>query len=552
MRNFLIFINIIILFAGTSKSQWLQNFNGPGNGDDAGNCIALDDQDNIFVGGHVTSRNGDADIAVVKYTSGGIFQWNFIYNGSGNSEDRPYGIIVDQLNNIFITGYSDNDFCTIKLNPQGNPVWVKKYNGPGNGEDRAYGIIVDNFNYVIVSGWSYGGSSDDFNIYTIKYDQSGNTQWFNSFNGTGSGEDRSYGIIVDQLNNIIITGTTYSSSASSAPSASLDYITMKLSTGGNLVWEKIYNGTGGGEDRSYGIVTDQANNIYVTGASTGSGSGFDYVTIGYYSNGNLKFNKRKNGTGNGEDIARSIAYTTNNQVIVTGSSFTGPDPVNEDVMTINYNNDGSENWSMVYNGQLNNSDAAYKVVNPQNSSSYVAVIGYTTNQAGKDILILSYNSSGTQSSVHTINGSGNKEDIGYNGVSISNGIVITGFTTNLNNNTDFVTSKFTNSQLNEIIKVSEIIPASFKLYQNYPNPFNPVTRIKFDIPTDLNSSESGIHVSLKIYNSLGEEAGVLINSLMKPGSYEVFFNAEKLTSGVYFYTLNANNIIQTNKLLLIK
>ncbi len=89
------------------------------------------------------------------------------------------------------------------------------------------------------------------------------------------------------------------------------------------------------------------------------------------------------------------------------------------------------------------------------------------------------------------------------------------------------------------------IPISFSLHQNYPNPFNPSTVIRFEVP-------SSRIVSLKVYNLLGQEAATLVDEEMKPGTYEVTWDAAGLASGVYFYRLQASNFLQTRKLLLLR
>ena len=90
-----------------------------------------------------------------------------------------------------------------------------------------------------------------------------------------------------------------------------------------------------------------------------------------------------------------------------------------------------------------------------------------------------------------------------------------------------------------------MIPEKFNLEQNYPNPFNPSTKIRFSIP-------SNEFVALKIYNVLGSEITTLVNDDLHAGSYEVDFNSEGLTSGVYFYTLSTNNFTNTRKMILTK
>ncbi len=85
----------------------------------------------------------------------------------------------------------------------------------------------------------------------------------------------------------------------------------------------------------------------------------------------------------------------------------------------------------------------------------------------------------------------------------------------------------------------------FELQQNYPNPFNPTTTIKFSVPKD------GV-VTLKVFNLLGQEVATLVNGEMTAGSYKVHFDASKLGSGVYFYTLQEGNNKATKKMLLLK
>ncbi len=107
------------------------------------------------------------------------------------------------------------------------------------------------------------------------------------------------------------------------------------------------------------------------------------------------------------------------------------------------------------------------------------------------------------------------------------------------NTTDVVTS------IQELKDAS--IPTEFVLNQNYPNPFNPSTKINYSILRSGN-------VSLKVYDILGREAAVLVDSYQNPGSYSVSFNADQkaLASGIYFYTLKSGTFYQTRKMILLK
>lgn len=100
-------------------------------------------------------------------------------------------------------------------------------------------------------------------------------------------------------------------------------------------------------------------------------------------------------------------------------------------------------------------------------------------------------------------------------------------------------------QYSDEIFVDVTTPVHFALEQNYPNPFNPSTVIKFSLPLES-------RVELSIYNALGEKLMVLVNEVRKSGNHEVEFNAGALSSGVYFYRLEAGEFVSVKKLMLLK
>ncbi|RJP73409.1 MAG: DUF4185 domain-containing protein [Ignavibacteriales bacterium] len=91
----------------------------------------------------------------------------------------------------------------------------------------------------------------------------------------------------------------------------------------------------------------------------------------------------------------------------------------------------------------------------------------------------------------------------------------------------------------------EILPGNFCLNQNYPNPFNPSTKITFRVPKES-------IVSIKLYNALGEMISEILNKNCKPGNYEINYNASWLSSGIYFYKMEAGEFMKTRKMILIK
>jgi hypothetical protein len=101
-----------------------------------------------------------------------------------------------------------------------------------------------------------------------------------------------------------------------------------------------------------------------------------------------------------------------------------------------------------------------------------------------------------------------------------------------------------------IVEVDGYLPSEFSLAQNYPNPFNPTTSIQFSLPVDAS-------VTIKIFDMLGEEVAIAANSEFIAGMHKINFEAENLSSGIYFYSLEAESsngkvFKGMNKMILLK
>ena len=105
----------------------------------------------------------------------------------------------------------------------------------------------------------------------------------------------------------------------------------------------------------------------------------------------------------------------------------------------------------------------------------------------------------------------------------------------------------TNATLVETDVASEpsATPTTFALMQNYPNPFNPNTNIQFQI------LKHG-HVTISVYNSLGEQVATLVDGNMNSGTHHVTFDAADFSSGIYYYRIQADGYSQVKKMLLLK
>lgn len=262
--------------------RWVARYNGPGNDNDIARAIAIDDANNVYIAGE-DRVDTNRDFVTVKYDSSGVEQWVARYNGPGNGVDGAWKVTLDEVDNVYVTGWSfdsssDSDYATIKYNPSGVEQWVARYNGPGNNLDEPYAIAVDNGGNILVTGKSWG-SGTDFDYATIKYDSLGLEQWVTRYDGPSSYWDWAWAMCVDATGNVYVTG------ASCAPQSFCDYATVKYNSAGVEEWVARYDGPNSEDDRASALAVDNAGNVFVTGYSTGPGTEDDYVTIKYLSTG---------------------------------------------------------------------------------------------------------------------------------------------------------------------------------------------------------------------------------------------------------------------------
>jgi Beta-propeller repeat len=188
-----------IKYNSAGQEQWVAVYDsGPADGQDEAYAIAVDSLGNVYVtGGSATGPQppSTVDYATVKYNSAGQEQWVARYNGPGDGDDQANAIAIDSSDNVYVTGGSDADYATIKYNPAGGEEWVVLYSGPGNGGDAAQAIAIDGSDDVYVTGTSAGGSA------TIKYNAAGQEQWVARYEGAVA-ED----IAVDGSGNVYVTG----------------------------------------------------------------------------------------------------------------------------------------------------------------------------------------------------------------------------------------------------------------------------------------------------------------------------------------------------------
>jgi len=221
----------------------------------------VDSVGNVFV-----AAESEGDIVTVAYSNAGVPFWTNRYDGPANGRDWPQAIAVNSSGNVFVTGLAEVcqgseecfDYVTIAYSNSGVPLWTNLYNGPDNGDDAARAIAVDGRGNVFVTGESTsGGFGSPLSDYaTVAYSNAGEVLWINRYDGPSNGSDRATAIAVDGTGNVFVTGVSFRSGTGDS-----DYATIKYSNDGIPIWTNRYNGG------ASAVAVDSTGNVFVTGGS---------------------------------------------------------------------------------------------------------------------------------------------------------------------------------------------------------------------------------------------------------------------------------------------
>jgi len=182
-----------------------------------------------------------------------------------------------------------------------------------------------------------------------------NFYWANSFNGTGDYSDKIKASTIDNSGNVYLAGFTMTSNHH-------DMLVIKLNAAGDTLWTRTHNGLNNSEDEANDIAVDALGNVYVTGYANNDSTNEDFVTLKYSSSGQLLWIANYNDPFGDDDKANSIALDGSGNVYVTGTTTKSSDKTNEDFRTIKYNSNGVQQWATAFAGPGGGTDRALKIV----------------------------------------------------------------------------------------------------------------------------------------------------------------------------------------------
>ncbi|MDF7812053.1 SBBP repeat-containing protein [Hymenobacter sp. YC55] len=279
--------------AATGQPVWEARYAGIGNSNEVVSAVALDSAGNVYVTGAATNATpNDYDYATLKYAAASgrqLWETRYTGTGSGNSNEVPTAMVVDDAGNVIVTGAATNgrsnyDYVTIKyLGENGAAVVFSSYNGTANSDDIPTGIALDATGDAVVTGFSFG-TGGTYDYATVKYDYiapyyGGRQVWATRYNGPDNSYDQAAALAIDPAGNVYVTGSSFNRDGTD------DYTTLKYSgTSGQQLWEARYDGPGNSYDEAAALSLDGAGNVCITGFSFGASTGYDFATLKYGQN----------------------------------------------------------------------------------------------------------------------------------------------------------------------------------------------------------------------------------------------------------------------------
>jgi uncharacterized delta-60 repeat protein len=331
---------LIVKYDKDGITQWQRTLGGSGT--DAGDGIAIDSSNNLYVVGRTNSQGaGFDDIFLAKYNSSGVIQWQNLLGGS--STEFGYGVAIDSTGNVYVSGGTGSqgqgsyDFLLAKYNSSGVIQWQRILGGSVIDISRA--LAIDSNDNVYSLGIAQSFTANSYYLFLVKYNTSGTVQWQRVLGGAES--DTGYGVAIDSSGNVYVSGGTNSHTAST-----YDFLLAKYTSAGSVVWQRVLGGTD--MERDARVALDSTGNVYITGRANSTGAGlYDTAIAKYDLNGTIQWQRTLGGSLDEEGLAIALDFEDN---LIVGTQTKSAGAGGRDALIAKLPNDGSLTGTYVLNG----------------------------------------------------------------------------------------------------------------------------------------------------------------------------------------------------------
>jgi hypothetical protein len=222
---------------------------------------------------------GGSEMLVMKLDFSGQILWDETLAGTGIYANAK-SICVDQSGYVYVAGDAWNasiDYCVAKFDPDGNLVWDEFLDGEiYHNTDIAEAVLVDNAGNVYITGYNQI-SSHQTDIVTAKYNQDGVFQWKQSYGNPGYVDNNGYYLEMTNEGDLLVGG--YSAYEDPYPGTGKDYILLKYSASGDLIWDARYDHRNFLNDHPFDFDLGPSGDVYICGITMKSCYSYNFVTI---------------------------------------------------------------------------------------------------------------------------------------------------------------------------------------------------------------------------------------------------------------------------------
>uniref|UniRef100_A0A7C4TEK7 T9SS type A sorting domain-containing protein n=1 Tax=candidate division WOR-3 bacterium TaxID=2052148 RepID=A0A7C4TEK7_UNCW3 len=334
---------------------------------------------------------GDFDALFLALTWSGTPLWWYVYDYAG-SYDEAYSVVQGRDGNLYAAGYNgeqvgphwydiDFDFVALSLTASGTLRWVYQYDNAGSQQrtDIAKDIVFgdDNNVYVVgeISNDTLGTQSYDLAVVSLT--PTGTQRWVYIYNGPGNGMDEAFSVIYK-------TGKLYITGFSTGIGTGHDITVLCLDTLGQQQWIYRYDGLGHLTDEAKEIIYGEDGNLYIAGFSYNSNT--DFTVISLDTLGNERWVYQKNGSANSQDEANSLVY---GEDCIYACGFVNNTNQSNDFAVIRINSTGIEDWIYSYNGAVSSYDDAFDLTFGPDKHIYAAGDASEISQYNREFTIIS-------------------------------------------------------------------------------------------------------------------------------------------------------------------
>ena len=458
--------------------------------------------------------------------------WTRAYGGTGN--DFCYSVCQTGGGGFVMGGVTSSygaglyDLYLLATDANGDSMWSTIHGDPGQSESVSCMQLTEDNGFILVG--TAEASTLDNDMYMVKFDSVGDHEW-SSYLGDEDLEE--IATWVEQTNDggYILTGHYW------APVTTYDFCMLKTTDLGIEIWRETFSWW----NADYAnCIRQTADHGYIIAGETSSNPEYEYDLLLIKTDA-LGFTEWEQRYGGSEaDGADCVQQTSDGGYIVVGYTETYG-AGGKDLWVIKTDDEGDTVWTRTFGGDYH--DAACSVI--QTSDGGYLVVGGCSILTSFDAYFVRLDADGDTlwTRIYGGNASDNARDVKQ---TVDGGYIVAGTTNSYGSGgTDIYLLRFAPDQAGVEDLVTVQLPGDIALYQNYPNPFNPATTITYTLPAP------GM-ATVDVFNVMGQRVTTLSHGWHQAGTYRITFDASRLSSGIYYYSLTAGEYVGVKKMLLMK